>query len=130
MEVLATVRRDQPDDGHRARVRPRRRRVAGTLGAALLAAAMTVTVSGPALAATGSLYASGLTDPVLSSSVLRYDTATGVEDLYATGTPAGTAFKSVTALGSDSSGGLFVGDDPTEGAQVLQGHVYQVPFVP
>ncbi len=64
--------------------------------------------------------------PVAASSVLRYDLGTSVEDVYANASADGTAFQNVAALALDSGGNLYVGDDPTAGDQVLQGHLYQV----
>jgi hypothetical protein len=45
--------------------------------------------------------------------------------VYATGSNTGAAFQNVTRLSLDG-GNLYVGDDPTAGAQILQGHVYKV----
>lgn len=64
------------------------------------------------------------------STVLRYRISTGVQDVYANKGvfPDGTSapFTFATALGLDSGGNLFVGDDPTNGAQVVQGHIWRV----
>jgi hypothetical protein len=62
-------------------------------------------------------------------NVLRFVPSTGQQVVIAnTGLVAGTAttFAGVTALGLDGAGTLMVGDDPTGGAQTLQGHLWQV----
>ncbi|MBI2862969.1 MAG: hypothetical protein HYX94_00200 [Chloroflexi bacterium] len=69
--------------------------------------------------------------PVDSSSVLRYTISTNTQDIYATrgnmppsGTP--TDFKFVSGLSLDSSGNLYVGDDPSDGALSIQGHLWWI----
>ncbi|MBI4491495.1 MAG: hypothetical protein HY690_01725, partial [Chloroflexi bacterium] len=68
--------------------------------------------------------------PASNSTILRYTISTGCQDTYATlGTlPNGStvAFQFATALALDAPGNLFIGDDPTNGRQVLAGHVWQI----
>jgi hypothetical protein len=66
--------------------------------------------------------------PASTSSVLRYRIATGAEDV-AIGNAVladgrSVALQFATALGLDPAGNLYVGDDPTEGEQALQEHVW------
>ena len=68
--------------------------------------------------------------PASTSTVLRLHIDTGVEDVLATGSDTGTAFRNVTGLSLDGGGNLYVGDDPTAGAQILQGHIYKVAPTP
>ena len=68
--------------------------------------------------------------PAIDSTVLRFNVATGAEITFSnTGVfPDGTttSYKFVTGLSVDNTGNLFVGDDPTDGAQIIQGHVWKV----
>jgi sugar lactone lactonase YvrE len=68
--------------------------------------------------------------PAIDSAVLRFNVATGAEITFSnTGVfPDGTttSYKFVTGLSVDNAGNLFVGDDPTDGAQIIQGHVWRV----
>jgi hypothetical protein len=73
--------------------------------------------------------------PEDASSILRFNFATGTEDVYAiSGTLAdGTTtlgFKFATALALDGSGNLFVGDDPADGAAIWQGRAFKVAPTP
>jgi sugar lactone lactonase YvrE len=66
-----------------------------------------------------------------ASSVFRYNPATQVAELYVNGgtiPPATTVpFQNVSALGLNTGAiNLYVADDPTAGAQVLQGRLWQV----
>ena len=67
--------------------------------------------------------------PGIDSTILRFTIATGAEITFSnTGVfPDGTttSYKFVTGL-SVANGSLFVGDDPTDGAQIIQGHVWKV----
>jgi sugar lactone lactonase YvrE len=63
------------------------------------------------------------------SSVHRYNLDNGALDTYATSgsTTSGTFnFSNVTGLGVDPSDNLYVGDDPTAGAQNLQGRIWSI----
>ncbi len=66
-----------------------------------------------------------------TSSVLRYTIATDTKITFATTGlfPGGTTtlFVGVSGLSIDPSGNLFIGDDPTAGVQVLQGHIWKIP---
>ncbi len=68
--------------------------------------------------------------PVLDSTILRYTISTGINDIYATmgRNPDLTTipFKGVSGLGTDPVGNIYIGDDPTEGVQVLQGHAWSI----
>jgi hypothetical protein len=68
--------------------------------------------------------------PAIDSTVLRFNVATGAEITFSnTGVfPDGTttSYKFVTGLSVDNAGNLFVGDDPSDGAQIIQGHVWRV----
>lgn len=64
--------------------------------------------------------------PGVDSSILRYNVTSNVIDLYATNV-SGTTFKFASGLSLNDTGSLFIGDDPSDGAQVLQGHIYNIP---
>jgi hypothetical protein len=74
------------------------------------------------------------TPPGGATNVLRYTISTNTQIIYAnTGVlPNLTTvpFQFATGLALDPTNNLFVGDDPTAGAQILQGHVWKVVFVP
>lgn len=64
-----------------------------------------------------------------ASSVHRYNLDNGALDTYATSgsTSSGTfGLQNVTGLGVDPSDNLYVGDDPTAGAQNLQGRIWTI----
>lgn len=60
------------------------------------------------------------------SSILRFTISTGTEVVFATASNTGTPFNSATGLMLDAAGNLFVGDDPSGGMQILQGHIWKV----
>jgi hypothetical protein len=81
-----------------------------------------------ALAAAGSaLYVADT--PATTSTILRLHVDTGLEDVLATGSDT-AAFRNATGLSLDGSGNRYVGDDPTAGAQILQGHISKVAPTP
>jgi len=68
-----------------------------------------------------------------STSTYRYTLSTGFLEVYSTGgTYNGSVlgFSNISGLGLDPAGNLYVGDDPTAGSQIGQGHVWQAPVVP
>jgi len=68
-----------------------------------------------------------------STSAYRYTLSTATLEVYSTGgTYNGSVlgFSNISGLGLDPAGNLYVGDDPTAGAQVGQGHIWQSPVVP
>ncbi len=65
-----------------------------------------------------------------ATNVHRFRPSTGELVLYANqGTSGGGAvsFVNVSGLGVDPSGNVYVGDDPTNGALLLQGHIWRIP---
>ena len=69
------------------------------------------------------------TDAAGNSTVIRYRFSTNIQDIYAhLGVMPGTSvpFPVVTGPALDPNLNLFVGDDPTNGAQVIQGRVWRV----
>jgi DNA-binding beta-propeller fold protein YncE len=68
------------------------------------------------------------------SFVFRFNPATAVEEVYATGAidslGASIAFQNISALGLDSTGNLYIGDDTTAGAFILTGRVFSAPPPP
>jgi hypothetical protein len=68
-----------------------------------------------------------------ATSAYRYTLSTATLDVYSTGgTYNGSilGFSNISGLGLDPAGNLYVGDDPSAGAQIGQGHVWQAPVVP
>jgi streptogramin lyase len=63
-----------------------------------------------------------------STSAYRYTISTATLDIYSTGgTYNGSVltFSNISGLSLDPSGNLFIGDDPTAGAQTGQGRIWQ-----
>lgn len=68
--------------------------------------------------------------PTIDSTVLRYTISTNTNDILATSGRFPdltiTTFKFVSGLGLDTAGNLYIGDDPSDGVQVLQGHIWSI----
>lgn len=105
---------------------------ANCAGGCAAGAVTSIAVTAPMAIAAGGGYlyvADQVNDVNDASTILRFSTPTacptGITDIYAT--KAGTAsFQFVSSLGLDAAGNLYVGDDPTGGVQILQGHIWQV----
>ncbi len=68
--------------------------------------------------------------PTIDSTIIRYTVSTNTQDIYATmgmfPDLTTTTFKFVSGLSLDPTGNLFIGDDPSSGVQVLQGHIWTI----
>lgn len=109
-------------------------KIANAISATCTGGCKAKAVNIPKVAAPAALAFDGTNLFIADIYVYRYNVSTGASVLYAAGgsTPTGAslAFQGTSGLGLDPSGNLYVGDDPTEGAMILQGHIWSVVAVP
>lgn len=102
-------------------------RNAETCGGTCVAEPVGISAIGPmAIASDGANLLYIVETPNTISSILRFTISTGTEIVFATASDTGTPFNSATGLMLDAAGNLFVGDDPSGGVQILQGHIWKV----
>ena len=68
--------------------------------------------------------------PTIDSTIIRYTVSTNTQDIHATmgmfPDLTTTTFKFISGLSLDPAGNLYIGDDPSSGIQVLQGHIWTI----